>query len=199
MEDKIKLLISQLGENRFQREVLLSSYMRGVKGMASAFYIATTTRELVRVIELCQELKLDFLVFGSGSKTFLSTSRFQGLVIKNRSDNLKIFGVKGKISREGLGIEEALLEADSGVSLKRLAEFAKEQGLVGLDFWERALGTVGGSLGLDLNLRAKTAEVKVFTIDGEVKSKLAKDVVRGEIILSVVFKLKSGIMPKKLK
>lgn len=192
MEDRIKLLVRELGDERVKLDVDLSDYMETKLGALSrAFYIATTTRELIRAIQLCKDLMMKYQVMGMGSKMAISEQGFPGLVIKNRSDNLKIFGVKGKVSRAGIGIEEAFLEADSGTSLKRLAEYASRQGLGGLEILENALGTVGGSLHILPALREKTHQVKVLNARGAIKVKEVPGISKEDIILSATFKLKA--------
>lgn len=192
MEDHIKLLVMNLGDERVKLNVDLSDYMETKLGALSrAFYIATTTRELFRAIQLCKDLKIKYLIMGTGSKMAISEKGFEGLVIKNRSDNLKIFGVKGKVSRAGIGIEEAFLEADSGTSLKRLAEYASKQGLEGLEVLENALGTVGGSLYILPALREKTYQIEVLNARGAIKVKEVSEISKEDIILSATFKLKA--------
>lgn len=180
MEAKIKLLISELGENRIKQNY-----------NADAYYIATNTRELIKSIKLCLELKIPFLIFGMGSKIALAKNGFKGLVIKNRSDNLKIFGIKGKVSRDGIGVEEAFIEADSGTSLPYLNEFALKQGLGGFEDLANAIGTVGGSIMVNQTLREKAAQIKVLAQDGSIKTKELLGLSNSDIILSIIFKLKA--------
>ncbi len=192
MEELIKLLVRDLGDERVKQNIDLSEHMEtGLGSLARAFYIATTKRELIRVIQLCKELKIKYLVMGSGSKMALSEKGFEGLVIKNRSDSLKIFGIKGKVSRAGIGIEEAFLEADSGTSLKRLAEYAARQGLGGLEVLENTLGTLGGSLYILPALREKIHQVETLTPRGVIKVKQLLELSKEDIILSATFKLKA--------
>lgn len=192
MEDKIKLLKAELGENRVKENVDISEYLETkLDGIATAFYLATTNRELVWVIELCQELKIKYLLIGAGSKIAINDEDLSGLVIKNRSDALKIYGVKGRVSREGIGIEEALLEADSGVSLKRLAEYASGQKLGGFEVLKDIMGTVGGSILMNEVLLDKCFQVKVLPDDGEITTLAPFQIHKNDVVLSAVFKLKA--------
>lgn len=192
MNDKFSLLAGQLGEIRIKRNIDISDQVYNhLGGEVGAFYIATSIRELVRVVELCRELKIKFFIIGWGSKTALAPKNPDTLVIKNRSDNLKIFGIKGKVSREGIGIEEAFVEAESGVSLPNLAEFALLQKLTGLEDLAKSVGTVGGSFAINPTLRLQTHQVKVLTLQGESETKSTDEISRDDIILSVVFKLKA--------
>lgn len=192
MNDKFKLLISELGESRVKCNFDLTEVLQTkLGGIASFFYIATCEKELIKVIQLCQELKIDFLVIGSGSKIAISKDGFLGMVIKNRNDSLKIFGIKGKVSKYGLGIEEALIEAGSGVSLKGLNKYVHAQRLGGLEGFETVVNTLGGSFYITPELRQKSQQVKVLNYQGQVQTKEENELSRKDIILSVVFKLKS--------
>ncbi len=192
MDDKFKLLVSELGETRVSKNVDLTEFLQTkLGGIASFFYIATSEKELIKVIQLCQELKINFLIIGSGSKIAISKNGFLGMVIKNRNDNLRIFGIKGKVSRIGLGVEEALIEAGSGVSLKGLNEYIHAQGLGGFIGFEASLNTIGGSFYLTPELREKTQQIKILNSHGLIQIKQENELSREDIILSVVFKLKS--------
>lgn len=188
----MKLLESVLGEGRIKKNIDISEYLQTKLGaVAAAFYIATATRELVKAVELCRQLRMDFLVIGSGSKMAISKKGVEGLVIKNRSDNVRIFGVKGKVSRNGIGVEEAMVEVDSGMSLEGLAKFVDKHGLGGLDGLEKTVGTVGGSLVVNPILREKAVQVKVLVSGDHELTKEPSAVRREDIILSVVLKLKA--------
>ena len=131
---KIDLLKSELGGERVKSDINISEHLiTKFTGKALGFYIATTTRELIKAITSCRLLKLKFFLIGSGSKVAISKDGFLGLVIKNRADNLKISAIKGKVGRGGIGIEEAFVEADSGVSLDGLSEYASKQNLTGFE------------------------------------------------------------------
>lgn len=190
MDDKLKILARTLGEERVGWAVNLADHtVTRTPGVAQTFYTATSTRELIRAIETCRELKINFLVLGAGSK--VSLKEVKGLVVKNRSDKIRIFGIKGKVSRDGLGIEEALVETDSGVTLHMLVDYANNQGLGGLEVFREMPGTVGGSLYFNPTLRQKLHQVEVLTTLGVQKIKLAEQLKKEDIILSAVFKLKS--------
>lgn len=192
MPDRINLLKSQLGDHRIKLDFDLSKELQsGLGGKVAAYYIATTSRELILCVSLCRELNIEYLVIGSGSKVAISDNGFRGLIIKNRADNLKIFGIKGKVSREGLGIEEAFIEAESGVSLSRLSDFAALQKLSGLEIFKTSLGTVGGSVFFDPTLRGKSNQIKVLTSNDNVITKEPGELLKDDLIISVTFKLKS--------
>ena len=192
MEEKIKIIISELGEIRVKKNINLGDYIESIiAGDAGALFIATSTPELIKAIYLCRELKLDYLLIGSGSKIVIVGNNFKGMVIKNRSHNLKIFGVKGKVSRAGIGIREAFIEADSGTNLSDLSAFCTKQGLGGFEDLSDIKGTVGGSMLSNFLLRENTTSVKVLNKFGSEIVKGLNEITGKDIILKVIFHLKA--------
>lgn len=190
MQDKIRLLAQYLGGERVRMRVDLGEvFSARLEQEADGFYIATSVKELVNVIRACQDLKLDYIVLGLGTRVRLSQKYFPGLVIKNRSDNIRVFGIRGKVSSLGIGVEEAMIESDSGVSLSKLSEFLKQQNLMGFDGIADQ-GTLGGMLA-DRPGLAFPEKVKIIGSDGQVQTKELDQLKKGEIILSAIFKLKA--------
>src|SRR5579884_3041996 len=187
----LDLFISTVGRERVKKNEKLTYYTFSKSGgAAEALYIATTQRELTDALDLCKELNIPYFIIGSGTKVLLS-NEVKGVVIKNRTSGLKVAGVKGKISREGLGVEEAYVEADSGVSLSKLNEFLKTQKLQLVDGFSSLHSTVGGSIFLDPVLRDKVQSLQVWD-DGEVEQIKLADLKRKQVVLSVIFKFKSA-------
>lgn len=190
MKDKLDLIVSSIGKERFKfNERLKEHTFSKSEGRAECFYIATNQRELIRVLELAEDLGVPYFVFGNGTKLIIS-SQLKGLVIKNRTSVTKLSGMKGKISAEGLGIEEAFIEADSGVSLNKLNEFVKKQGLLEIDGFSSLNSTVGGAIFLDPLLRVATQSLRIWE-GGEVLEIKLDKLTREHIVLSVIFKFKS--------
>lgn len=192
MESKFKLIISTLGELRVKQNVNLSDYLTTrIGGPARLFYMATNISELIKASDIASRIGVNFFIFGTGSKTTAPNSGFNGLAIQNKSSSLKIFGVKGTVSTSGLGVEEAMIEADSGVTLVKLAIFADKQRLTGLEDLQFQTGSVGGSISIGQLLSPQLIQVKVMGRSQELKLQNIDKLKRGEIILSAIFKLKS--------
>lgn len=192
MQDRIRLLSGELGKDRVKCNIDISEYMQNrLGGRVAAFYIATTAPELIKAVEASRELKINFLVIGSGSKIAISSTGMAGFIIKNRSDSLKIFGVKGKVSRSGIGIEEAFLEADSGISTAGLTSYIRQQGLLEPDVLNSMSGSLGGCFYVYPAIREISDQVKVLTRGGALKTKQANQIAKDDIIISVVFKLRA--------
>ncbi len=183
MDEKIKLLTSELGDLRIRQNEAVSG------GVAEYFFIATTTRELIKAVTMSRELQVPYSVIGSGSK--ITLSHYPGLLIKNRSDAIRIFGIKGKVSRQGLGVEEASLEVDSGVSIQKLLDYIKSQKLQGLEFLNGVEGTIGGNFYLYPLFKEVVYQIKVLNDDNEIELKLPEKVGRDDLIITVALKLKA--------
>src|SRR3989344_3649977 len=118
MDNKFKLIVDSFGSDRFKFDEPVKDYTAlSIGGPAKFFFIAFTASELIKIIKMVRQLKLPYFLFGTGSKIMLSDKGFDGLVIKNRTKNIQTISVKGKVTRLGIGVEEALVEVDSGVSL----------------------------------------------------------------------------------
>lgn len=192
MDNKFKLIIDSFGKDRFKFNEPLRDYTAlSSGGSAKLFFIAFTTLELIRIIKMCRQLNIPFFLFGIGTKIMISDSGFDGLVIKNRTKNIQTISVKGKVSKIGIGIEEALVEVDSGVSLGKLVEFLDSQNLSTGGF-ANLPGSIGGNLFISSVLQSKVKSIKVLTLEFEVEEINVEQLrLRKHIILSAVFKIRA--------
>jgi len=192
MDSKLKLIIDSFGTDRFKFNEPLKNYTAlNLGGPAKLFFIAFTTQELIKIINMCRELKLEYFLFGSGSKIMISEQGFDGLVIKNRTKNIKTISVKGKVTKFGIGVEEALIEVDSGVSLSKFAEFIKSQNLLQEGFLGLP-GTIGGNLFLSGFLQKAAKSIKILDSNSEIDEISADSLsIKKHIILSAVFRVKA--------
>lgn len=194
MDNKIKLISDSLGSDRVKlNEPVAEHAALKVGGPAKLFFVAHQGSEITRVVEMARDLKLPVFLFGTGSKMMLSDSGFDGVVIKNRTSNIHIVGVKGKVSKTGVGVDEAKVEVDSGLSITGLLEFLNKQGLETGEL-NGLPGSVGGNLAINRSLQERTQGVKVIE-DGEVlEIKIDELSLRKHIILSAVFRFKAKDM-----
>lgn len=192
MNEKFKIIERVLGSERVKlNETLKYHFKAGADAKAECFYIATTISELTQALDLAKELKVPFFVFGSSAKIMLAQESLKGLIIKNRTSGVKVSGVKGKVSNKGIGVEEAMVEAESGVSLRKLNEFLKEQGLLMFEGGLIPEATIGETLDIDPKLKVASQKTKVWS-EGEVFDIDILDLKRTDIILSTILKVKSA-------
>lgn len=192
--DKYKLIISSFGKDRFKfNEDIKNHTVLNIGGPAEVFFIAFTTNELVKIINMCWELELPFFLLGTGSKVMLSDYGYSGLVIKNRTKNIQTISVKGKVTKYGIGVEEALIEVDSGVSLNKFAQYLESQNLVSDGFLELP-GSIGGNLFMNAFLQNKAKSIKVLTQSEDIEQILPHNLaLKKHIILSAVFKIRAKV------
>ncbi len=190
-KESYKLVAQELGDVRVKFDEELKYQLNsGSVANAQCFYIATTVKELIAALNLAKELNIPFFVFGSGTKVLISED-LEGLTIKNRTSGIKVSGVKGKVSANGIGVAEAMVEIESGVSLQKVNEFLKDQGLKQFTFPFIPNATVGGSLFVTPDLQDLAQKVKVWS-DGEVSDIEVYELKRNDIILSIIIKVKAA-------
>lgn len=145
--DKAEQLKDILGPLRvYENEPLAKHTYFKIGGPAKYFFEAKTVEDLKLALETAIKLEIPFVVLGGGANVLVSDNGFDGLVIKNRTDSIKLVGIKGTIDKSGKGIKAALVEVTSGTLMNRLARFTIDQGLEGLEYLLSVPGTVGGGI-----------------------------------------------------
>ena len=190
MYDKFKLIAKSLGEERVRFDEDLSIHTHSILRIrAKCFYIATNTQELITILDLALELKVPFLVLGGGTK-FNLNDQTVALIIKNRSSNIKLAGIKGKVGREGIGVKEALVLVDSGVSLAKLNSFLAAEKLQDISGFSSLHSTVGGAIFVDQGLQEAAEKITIWS-QGIISDVISRELdITTDIVLSVVLKLK---------
>lgn len=191
MDEKVKLLSQALGGHRIKTAENLAYHTQPpLKVTARYFYVATSQREFTQSLNTAFDLRIPFIVLGSGTKIQAKIIESSIFVIKNRTSGLKVGAVKGKVGRGGIGVDEAMIEADSGITLNRLNQFLEEQHLHKLNNLMFLKGTIGGSLFTEENLRDKIELVNVWE-EGD-SFPVSLDLLKsGHIVLSVVLRVKA--------
>lgn len=192
MDSRFKLIVDSFGKDRFKFNEPIKDYAAlNMGGPAKLFFIAFTTHELIKVIRLCRQLSLPFFLFGTGSKILISDNGFDGLVIKNRTKNIQTVSIKGKVTKFGIGVEEALIEIDSGVSINKFAEYLDSQNLQNLEF-KNLPGSIGGNLLISKFLQSRAKSIKILDLKSEFDEIEPLELsLKRHIILSATFKIKA--------
>ena len=194
MDSKFKLIVDSFGNDRFKFNASLAEYTAlKVGGPAKLFFISFTNSELIKIIKICRELGLPFFLFGTGSKMMISDIGFDGLVVKNRTQNITTVSVKGKVTKVGIGVEEAMIEVDSGVSINKFCEYLEAQGLDNKGF-SGLPGSIGGNLFLNRFLQDATKSIKILDSASEIE-KIGAEALnpKKHIILSAIFRVKAKV------
>ncbi|TXH05491.1 MAG: UDP-N-acetylmuramate dehydrogenase [Candidatus Moraniibacteriota bacterium] len=143
-------------------------------GVADLFVEVKTKEELVDAVRYAIDAKLPYLVLGGGSNVLVSDNGFRGLVIKNKTSAVKIKGFAGARAKGKLDLKEAIVEAESGVTVNYLIRYTLDEGLAGLEDMLGLPGTVGGAVynnshHLDKLFADHIIEVEVIGTDGQLK------------------------------
>lgn len=210
--DKYQQFKQEIGELRVLENEPLAKYTYfKIGGEAKLFFAAKNLDDLLLALKTASKLQLPFVVIGGGANMLISDKGFNGLVIKNRADGIKLAGFKGSIDKTGRSIKSAFVSAASGTLMNQLARFTIDQGFEGLEFLLSVPGTVGGGLKINAHYQVeqgqfignhlvsadifdpKSQEVRkvensYFEFDYD-KSKIQST---GEIVLEAVFKVSTS-------
>ena len=192
MDEKMRLIAKSFGENKVKFDENLSSHVAlKVGGPAKLFAVAISEREIIKLVEECRFLKIPFLIIGTGSKMVISDQGYEGVIIKNRTQNIKIVSIKGQVSKNSIGVNSVLVEVEGGVSINQFIDFLNKQsldteGLVGLT------GSIGGNLWSNRSLQDWVESIKVLNSETEIENLIFRNLNLSEhVILSVTFKVKT--------
>lgn len=129
----------------YEQEPLSAHTTFRIGGPARWFLCPKTAEEAGDILKICGEKGVTPFFFGNGSNILAADGGYDGVVLSSaRLDSL---------SRRG-----GEIVAGSGVSLAKLARFAAENALTGLEFAQGIPGSVGG--GVRMNAGAYGGELK---------------------------------------
>lgn len=123
--------------NGWQRGVPLRKYTTLRIGGPAAYLVKVrTAAALLRAVEDAHRRGIAYRVVGRGSNLVVSDAGFDGLVIVNQTDGLTVEEVA----------DGAVVRAESGTALPKLARVTAGRGLAGLEWAVQVPGTVGGAV-----------------------------------------------------
>lgn len=118
-----------------------------IGGPARRMAFPESREQLVILLGLAEECGVQPFLLGRGTNLLVSDRGLDTLVIKTAE---RMTGIRR--------LDDVTLEADAGVLLSRLAVYAQQAGLAGLEFAHGIPGTVGG--GVCMNAGAYSGEMK---------------------------------------
>ncbi len=149
---------------RTKEQIMLEEPMSGhttfrIGGPAKLFITPMDSRELARVLDLCQSSGISWTILGNGSNLLVSDSGFDGAVIQI-----------GK-GFDAVSIEGCQVCAGAGALLAQAARGACDMGLTGLEFATGIPGTMGGAVVMNAGaygseMKDVLRSVQVLTGDG---------------------------------
>ncbi|MGQ9618561.1 MAG: UDP-N-acetylmuramate dehydrogenase [Candidatus Aminicenantia bacterium] len=172
-----------------------------IGGKAKYFITVRKIEKLIMAVKIAKELKLRFVVIGEGSNILFDSKGFDGLVIRNRCNMIKI--------RKG-----GVVEAHSGTTLKKLIKKCVQHSLEGFENIYGIPGTVGGAIwgnagAYGTSISDFLDKVEILDGNGEIKTLGKRELYfgyrdsifkrnKGVIILKVKFLLRRGKKEKIL-
>ncbi len=130
-------LAERLGPKRVRADEPLASHTSyRIGGPADLFARAESAKELAMAVSLAREHGVPCFVLGAGSSVLVSDRGVRGLVVKNKAQAVTWAETNS----------QALMTAESGASLSRLARQTSRRGWAGLTWACGIPGTVGGGV-----------------------------------------------------
>lgn len=129
-----QVLKKELAEALLENEPLANYVTMRVGGAADFVYIANSMDDLIKVLKICFENRIPYLMIAGGSNIIPSDAGFPGLAIINGSSNISFIPEKSQVI------------VDSGCVYARLITEAAARGLGGMEWWFGLPGTVGGAV-----------------------------------------------------
>jgi len=149
-------------EEKMKQNHALAQYCTfQIGGPADHYLNAESVEDVLEGIRWAEEHDMPVFIFGGGSNLLFDDAGFRGLVIRNRSENIEIDGLK--------------LIADAGVRTTMLVMNAMEHGLSGIEAWNGLPGTVGGAVYgnagcFDLETKDVLESAEIYFPDAGVKT-----------------------------
>ena len=142
---KFILNLNKVWEKRVKRNEILAPYTYfKIGGPADYFVTVKSSQELKEIILLAESSSVPWFILGGGSNILVGDLGFRGLVIKNEAESMDVSG--------------GILTAESGVKMAKLAAFANDNGLAGLEMFMSVPGTLGGAVFNNSHFRPEKGE-----------------------------------------
>ncbi len=167
-----------------------------IGGPAAVMVFPESPEQVGQILRMCREYRVFPLVLGAGTNVLAPDEGLDTLLIETGT---------GLGSMKNLG--DGVLEAECGVTMARLATFAMDQGLTGLEFIHGIPGSIGGGVYMNAGayggeLRDVVVSVTVMHRNGITEETRREDLDMGyrhsrfmeedSVILSVRVRLKPG-------
>lgn len=136
MLDKLRKI---LPENIiFYNEPLKKHSTFRIGGNADVLVVPQNLLQIKTLFSYIKEKSIPYIVIGNGSNLLFSDEGFRGIVVKIGSE---FSGIESTLTDDGM-----ILNVKAGTLLSRLAAFACENSLTGLEFASGIPGSVGGAI-----------------------------------------------------
>ncbi|MCR5623812.1 MAG: UDP-N-acetylmuramate dehydrogenase [Lachnospiraceae bacterium] len=187
-------LVDIAGEDFVKENEILSRHSTMKIGGAAKYFVNVKSfDELSKIVKLCNDEAVRFMLIGNGSNIIFRDEGYDGVIICTDSKESQIASVEfypgneitDKLSeKEYTDIEDSLFDyycfAGAGIRLANLVNQATALSLSGLEFAGGIPGTVGGAVFMNAGayggeIKDSIIAAKVLTSDGEFKVIAAAD------------------------
>lgn len=176
-----------------------------VGGPAKLFFEIDDINKLKMILSELRSMKEKYIIIGNGSNIIFSDQGYDGAVIEISKgfNGIRIFT---NALTQAIEDDEVCIEADAGAMLSKVASFALDNELTGMEFASGIPGTIGGAIVMNAGayggeMKDIVKSVTVLNSDGDIveysleqmefgyrKSIITSDMV----VLKVVLALKKG-------
>ena len=166
----------------------------GIGGPADLMISPKSKQDLIKVIEIINENKIQLTILGSGSNVLVSDNGIRGVVISLKN------------SLKQIEVADNILYAECGTMLGKIVKYAVKNDLIGLENLNGVPGTLGGALIMNAGawggeISENLVHVELINSKSEVKKIQKKDLNfsyrqssfdKDDILLSAKFNLKKA-------
>lgn len=185
----------QLGVKTKRNEPMSEHTTFKVGGCCDIMAFANSAESVKQLVLYSNASGLDYYIIGNGSNVLFSDSGFRGAIITLGADFSDI------------EVNDCVITASAGASLKKVCLKALECGLTGLEFAYGIPGTVGGAVYMNAGayggeMKDVVSRVVCVSKSGEIITYGAEELdfsyrssrftCSGDVILSICFKLQKG-------
>ena len=166
----------------------------GIGGPADLMIFPKSKQDLIKVIEIINENKIQLTILGSGSNVLVSDNGIRGAVISLKN------------SLKQIEVDDNILYAECGTMLGKIVKHAVKNNLIGLENLNGVPGTLGGALIMNAGawggeISENLVHVEIMNSKNEIQKIQKKDLNfsyrqssfnKDDILLSAKFNLKKA-------
>ena len=178
----------------FMNESLKKHTTYGIGGPADLMIFPKSKQDLIKVIEIINENKIQLTILGSGSNVLVSDNGIRGAVISLKN------------SLKQIEVDDNILYAECGTMLGKIVKHAVKNNLIGLENLNGVPGTLGGALIMNAGawggeISENLVHVEIMNSKSEIQKIQKKDLNfsyrqssfnKDDILLSAKFNLKKA-------
>ena len=194
----IETVISQINNKTaslcLMNESLKKHTTYRIGGPADLMIFPKSKQDLIKVIEIINENKIQLTILGSGSNVLVSDNGIRGAVISLKN------------SLKQIEVDDNILYAECGTMLGKIVKHAVKNNLIGLENLNGVPGTLGGALIMNAGawggeISENLIHVEVINLKSEIQKIQKKDLNfsyrqssfnKDDILLSAKFNLKKA-------